>query len=236
MVIIPARLASNRFPNKVLASINGLPMVIATAKRVQNLDEVVIATDSNEVVEVAKRYNFRAVMTSKNHNSGTDRVNEAVNNLNLPPDEIIINLQADEPFIEAEVVKALIDRVKIIKERDIIMVSCYKKIDNSFANDPNHVKVVIDKFENAIYFSRSKIPYDREKHSNYFGHIGIYGFRKENLNLFCKLPLAPIEDIEKLEQLRAIYNGKKISMVRVESRSFGIDTEEDLKLALELLK
>ncbi len=236
MVIIPARLASNRFPNKVLASINGLPMVIATAKRVQNLDEVVIATDSNEVVEVAKRYNFRAVMTSKNHNSGTDRVNEAVNNLNLPPDEIIINLQADEPFIEAEVVKALIDRVKSIKERDIIMVSCYKKIDNSFANDPNHVKVVIDKFENAIYFSRSKIPYDREKHSNYFGHIGIYGFRKENLNLFCKLPLAPIEDIEKLEQLRAIYNGKKISMVRVESRSFGIDTEEDLKLALELLK
>ena len=236
MVIIPARLASNRFPNKVLASINGLPMVIATAKRVQNLDEVVIATDSNEVVEVAKRYNFRAVMTSKNHNSGTDRVNEAVNNLNLPPDEIIINLQADEPFIEAEVVKALIDRVKSIKERDIIMVSCYKKIDNSFANDPNHVKVVIDKFENAIYFSRSKIPYDREKHSNYFGHIGIYGFRKENLNLFCKLPLAPIEDIEKLEQLRAIYNGKKISMVRVESRSFGIDTEEDLKLSLELLK
>ncbi len=236
MVIIPARLASNRFPNKVLTSINGLPMVIATAKRVQNLDEVVIATDSNEVVEVAKRYNFRAVMTSKNHNSGTDRVNEAVDNLNLPPDEIIINLQADEPFIEVEVVKALIDRVKSVKERDIIMVSCYKKIDNSFANDPNHVKVVIDKFENAIYFSRSKIPYDREKHSNYFGHIGIYGFRKENLNLFCNLPPAPIEDIEKLEQLRAIYNGKKISMVRVESRSFGIDTEEDLKLALELLK
>lgn len=231
MIIIPARLESSRFPKKILADIFGKPMVIATADRVKDIDRVVIATDSDEVVELAESYGYEAVMTSKDHQSGTDRINEAAIKLGVDDEEIVINVQADEPFIEVEVVKAVYDRVK---EKDAFMVSCYKKIEASFATDPNHVKVIMDVDENAIYFSRSKIPYDREEHHGYFGHLGIYGFSKKSLSEFCSLGKSPLEDIEKLEQLRALYYGKKIAMVKVESRSFGIDTIEDLQKALEI--
>ena len=235
MIIIPARVASSRFPNKVLADIGGVPMVIATANRVSGIDEVAIATDSKEVIDVASKYGFKAVMTSENHKSGTDRINEAVDILGIDDDEIVINVQADEPFIEPEVVQSVYQRVVKAKQmrENIMMVSCYKEIDPSFANDPNHVKVIMDSKEYAIYFSRSKIPYDREEHNGYFGHLGIYGFTKKSLSEFCLLPSATLEDIEKLEQLRAIYHRKSIAMVKVESKSFGIDTKEDLVKALE---
>lgn len=237
MIIIPARMNSSRFENKILADILGLPMVIKTAKQVSSLDKVVIATDSKEVIELAKEYGFDAVLTSTEHNSGTDRINEAVNILNLSNDEIIINVQADEPFIEPEVVKAVMNRVKEIRNSDEILISsCYKEITSNLADDPNLVKVVLDEFENAIYFSRAKIPYHRDhnNNSNYFGHLGIYGFTKKSLNKFCSLKASKLENIEKLEQLRAIDNGFKISMVRVDSKSFGIDTQEDLQRALEI--
>ncbi len=235
MIIIPARTASSRFPNKVLADINGVPMVIATAKRVEGIDKVAIATDSKEVMAVAKEHGFIAVLTSDAHKSGTDRINEAASILDIRDDEIVINVQADEPFIEQEVVRSVYDRVSIAKneQEGVMMVSCYKAIDNSFANDPNHVKVILDHKGYAIYFSRSKIPYDREEHSGYFGHLGIYGFTKKSLEEFCSLENATLEDIEKLEQLRAIYYGKKIAMVEVQSNSFGIDTKEDLQNALK---
>ena len=235
MIVIPARLASSRFPKKVLVDINGVPMVVATANRVKDLDTVIIATDSEEVQKVVKPYGYTCVMTDISHKSGTDRINEAVNTLNIDENEVIVNVQADEPFIEPEVVKAVIDRVKSLN-RDFKMVSCCKKMDKWFAADPNHVKVITDINGDAIYFSRSKIPYDREEHQDYLGHLGIYGFDKRSLNNFCSFPPAPIEDVEKLEQLRAIYNGKKISMVEVESNSFGIDSPEDLKLAMETLQ
>jgi 3-deoxy-manno-octulosonate cytidylyltransferase (CMP-KDO synthetase) len=231
MIIIPARLQSSRFPKKVLADIFGVPMVIATANRVKDIDEVIIATDSDDVCKVANDYGYKSILTSKEHQSGTDRINEAAKKLNISDDEIIINVQADEPFIEADVVKALYDRVNC---SDAMIISCYKSIDNVSALDPNLVKVVLDHEENAIYFSRSKIPYDREEFDNYFGHLGIYGFRKSSLDEFCNLGNSPLEDIEKLEQLRAIYYGKKISMVKVESKSFGIDSIKDLEKALEL--
>jgi len=112
MIIIPARLASTRFPNKILANIHGLPMVIATAKRVQNLDDVAIAADTEEVVALAHDYGFKAILTSQNHQSGTDRINEAASKLSLSEDEIIVNVQADEPFIEEAVVKSVIERAK----------------------------------------------------------------------------------------------------------------------------
>jgi len=229
MIIIPARMASNRFPNKILANINGFPMVIATAKRVASLDRVVIATDSEEIINLAKTYGFDAVMTGDHHQSGTDRINEAASKLDIDDDEVIVNVQADEPFIEPEVVQSVIQKVK---DGDCFMASCYKIIGKEFANDPNHVKVITDVKENAIYFSRSKIPYDREEYLDYFGHLGIYGFTKKSLKEFCSLSPAPLENIEKLEQLRAIYHGKKIAMIKVESRSFGIDTKEDLEKAL----
>ena len=238
MIIIPARLNSSRFTNKILVDILGLPMVIRTAKQVSALDDVTIATDSSEVIELAKLHGIKAVMTSSSHNSGTDRINEAAINLNLKDDDIIINVQGDEPFIEEEVVAAVIKRVKEIKENneDIMMVSCYKKISSELADDANHVKVLLNAKNNATYFSRSKIPYHRDHYedSSYNGHLGIYGFTVKSLKEFCALPSAPIENIEKLEQLRAIYNEKKIAMVEVESKSFGIDTEEDLKNALRI--
>ncbi|MDD2698988.1 MAG: 3-deoxy-manno-octulosonate cytidylyltransferase [Arcobacteraceae bacterium] len=235
MIIIPARLKSSRFENKILADILGLPMVIRTAKRVETLDDVVIATDSLEVVELAKKYNIKAVMTSEAHQSGTDRINEASNILGLKDNDIVINVQADEPFIEPEVVKAVIDRVKSSQE-DFTMVSLYKEINSELADDPNHVKVIVDSDENAIYFSRSKIPYNRDHYTNvnYFGHLGIYGFTKKSLNQFCQFLPSNLENIEKLEQLRAISCGKKIAMVKVTSKSFGIDTKEDLENALLL--
>ncbi len=237
MIIIPARLASSRFPNKVLANINGLPMVIATAKRVEDIDAVAIATDSQEVINIAKSYGFEAVMTSDKHKSGTDRINEAAKILGVDADEIIVNVQADEPFIEPEVVQSVYTRVRkaINDNEDIMMTSCYKSINPEFASDPNHVKVIMDEQGYAIYFSRSKIPYDREEHLDYFGHLGIYGFTKKTLEKFCTLGTSPLEDIEKLEQLRALYFGRKIAMVKVESKSFGIDTQEDLQRALHEL-
>ncbi len=238
MIIIPARIASNRFPKKVLANINGYPMVIATARAVCKLDNVAIATDSQEIINLAKDYGFKAVMTSSEHKSGTDRINEASAKLNLSDDEIIVNVQADEPFIEPQVVQKVIDRVQksVQNSENLMMTSCYKLIGHSEAIDPNHVKVITDVNGYAIYFSRSKIPYDREKFDGYFGHLGLYGFTKKSLQDFCSLPPSPLENIEKLEQLRAIYHSKKIAMVEVQSKSFGIDTKEDLKKALEFFK
>ena len=238
MIIIPARLNSSRFENKILVDILGLPMVIRTARQVSSLDKVVIATDSQKVVDISKEYGFDAVLTSSEHQSGTDRINEAVNILNLDENEVIVNVQADEPFIEKEVVQAVINRVLEVKENneDTMIVSCHKEISSEFADDPNLVKVVVDEKSNAIYFSRAKVPYNRDHHENsvYNGHLGIYGFTKKSLNKFCSLNSSKLENIEKLEQLRAIDNGYKIAMVEVESKSFGIDTQEDLDNALKV--
>jgi len=236
MIIIPARLASSRFPQKVLTDIGGLPMVVRTAKAVASIDDVVVAADDEEIIATCKKYDIKAMLTSTTHKSGTDRINECANILNLSDDELIINVQADEPFIETDVVQKLYDRLKSLQEQqsEFIMASCYNAINEDAANDPNLVKVVLDEKNNAIYFSRSLIPYNRGGGATYFGHIGIYGFDKKSLNEFCNLDDAPIEDIEKLEQLRAIYHGKKISMVKVASTGFGIDTKEDLKRAIEI--
>ncbi|PHO08933.1 MULTISPECIES: 3-deoxy-manno-octulosonate cytidylyltransferase [Malaciobacter] len=240
MIVIPARLNSSRFENKILVDILGLPMVIKTAMQVSALDKVVIATDSLEVLDLAKIHGYEAVLTSNTHQSGTDRINEAVNKLDLPDDEIIINVQADEPFIEPEVVKAVINRVKEVKKNNenTMIVSCYKKITSDLADDPNHVKVILDENSKAIYFSRAKVPYHRDHYENssYNGHLGIYGFTKKSLNDFCSLKPSKLEKIEKLEQLRAIDNGYSIAMVEVDSKSFGIDTQEDLENALRIFK
>ena len=234
MIIIPARLASTRFPKKILANIHGLPMVIATAKRVQNLDDVAIACDDEEVMHLASDYGIKAIMTSCEHQSGTDRIHEAAVKLALKEDEIIINVQADEPFIEESVVQSVIERAK---STDALITSACKKVDLNHIKDPNLVKVLLNAHNNAIYFSRSTIPYDREGgFDGYFGHLGIYAFSKKSLQTFCTLPYAPIEHIEKLEQLRALYHGYSIAMVEVQSQSFGIDTPEDLEKALAFFK
>jgi 3-deoxy-manno-octulosonate cytidylyltransferase (CMP-KDO synthetase) len=235
MIIIPARIGSSRFPNKVLADIGGVPMVVRTAMTVQNIDSVVIATDSQEVVDIAAAHDIKAVMTSTAHQSGTDRIYEAAQLLGLKEDDIVINVQGDEPFIESEVVQAIYNLT--LKNRDnakILMNSCYKRITNPEADDPNIVKVVTDTEEIALYFSRAKIPYPRDHHfDSYKGHLGIYGFTLRSLSRFCTLTPAPLEEIEKLEQLRALYHGYEVAMVEVETESFGIDTPEDLEKAIK---
>ena len=236
MIIIPARLASTRFPQKVLADIGGLPMVVRTAKRVAHLDRVVVAADDEIIIKVCKEHGIEAMLTSTTHKSGRDRIHECATILNLKDDELIINVQADEPFIEPDVVESLLNRLKFLQNSNepFIMGSCFNAINAEAAKDPNLVKVVLDSKENAIYFSRAQIPYNQGGGAKYFGHIGIYGFSKKSLSEFCNLGDAPIEDIEKLEQLRAIYHQKKISMVKVASTGFGIDTQEDLKRAVEI--
>lgn len=236
MIIIPARLASTRFPQKVITDIGGLPMVVRTAKRVAHLDKVVVAADDEKIIHICKEYGIEAMLTSTTHKSGTDRIHECATILGLDDDELIINVQADEPFIEPDVVESLMKKLQSLQENkeEFIMGSCYNAINAQSAQDPNLVKVVLDAQDNAIYFSRSAIPYNQGGGAKYFGHIGIYGFSKKSLKEFCSLKDAPIEDIEKLEQLRAIYHQKKITMVKVASTGFGIDTKEDLAKAIEI--
>ena len=235
MIIIPARIGSSRFPNKVLADIAGIPMVIRTAKAVENIDKVMIATDSEEVIAIAKQHNISAILTSNKHQSGTDRIFEVVQQLNLAEDEIIINVQGDEPFIETEVVQAVYNLTKANKDNEYIMMnSCYKIITNPEADDPNIVKVVTNSDDRALYFSRAKVPYPRDHHFDaYKGHLGLYGFTVKSLRNFCMLNPTPLENIEKLEQLRALSHGYSVAMIKVDTESFGIDTPEDLEKALK---
>ena len=238
MIIIPARLGSTRFENKILADINGLPMVIATANRVAGIDEVAIATDSKRVIELANTHGYKAFMTKNTHKSGTDRIHEVVTLLELQNDELIINVQADEPFIEPQIVSAIKKRLEQLKKekKDFIMASCAKNISSNEAKDPNLVKVILNDKSEAIYFSRSIIPYSRDTDfDGYLGHLGIYGFDVKSLKEFCSLPQSSLELSEKLEQLRIIQNAKPISMIVVKSKSFGIDTKEDLTRALKEL-
>ncbi len=236
MIIIPARLESTRFPRKVLADIGGLPMVVRTAKRIEHLDRVVVAADDESIIQTCQEYGIEAMLTSTTHKSGTDRIHECATILDLPDDELVINVQADEPFIEPDVVESLMKKLKELQSsnEEFIMGSCYNSINANAAQDPNLVKVVLDEKSNAIYFSRAKIPHNQSGEAVYFGHIGIYGFSKKSLKEFCSLQDAPIEDIEKLEQLRAIYHQKNIAMVKVASTGFGIDTKEDLARAVEI--
>lgn len=234
MIVIPARLASTRFKDKILKDIFGFPMFIATAKNASKVDNVLLAVDDEEVFKIAKSYDINAVMTDKNHQSGTDRINEAVKNFGLNDDEIIINVQADEPFFESENLKIFknfaCERIK----NGAFMASCFKIVDENSANDANLVKVVCDNFDNAIYFSRSIIPYPRSECKNYKAHIGIYAYSVKNLREFCEFKESFLENTEKLEQLRALQNGKKIAMMQIDTNSIGIDCEEDYLKALKL--
>jgi len=231
MIIIPARLSSSRLPNKVLAEIKNKPMIIWCAEVASKVDDVCIATDSKKVIEICENYGFKAIMTNKNHQSGSDRIKEAADILELKKSDIVINMQGDEPFLEPEILEKVKEKLIEIKNRDFAMVSCYKEINEIQAEDPNLVKVILDKNFDAIYFSRSKIPYNRDNIPHtYFGHIGIYGFIKKSLDEFVKMK-GILEHIEKLEQLRVIENSKKIAMIKVETKSFGIDTKDDLEKA-----
>lgn len=232
MIIIPARLQSSRFPKKMLCDVLGLPMIVRTALRAKEADDVCVATDSQEIIEVCQKHNIEAIMTSPSHSSGTDRCAEVSRILGLSEDEIIINMQGDEPFLEVEILQSL---KSMMSQTQAFMGTCVKSISDSEAQDPNLVKVVVDSKNYALYFSRSCIPYNRDKiECKYFGHLGIYGFRAKNLLEFCTLPKSPLEEIEKLEQLRALYYQKSIQTLLVRTQSIGIDTQEDYQKALKV--
>ncbi|MBM0637073.1 3-deoxy-manno-octulosonate cytidylyltransferase [Campylobacter sp. VicNov18] len=234
MIIIPARLKSSRLHEKILCDIGGLPMFVATAKRVSKVDEVCIALDDERVLQIAKEHGLNAVLTSKNHESGTDRINEACEKLALKDDELIINVQADEPFIECENLFRFKEFSSVCLEKEAFMASCYKKITQEQACDPNLVKVLCDKEGFALYFSRAKIPYERSVYEESFkGHLGIYAYKVKALRTFCSLKNSALEKAEKLEQLRAIESGKKIKMLEIETKSMGIDTQKDYEKALK---
>ncbi len=209
-------------------------MIVRTAKLAQAIDDTVVACDDEETVAICSKYDVKSVLTDKNHASGTDRINEACTILGLNEDEIVVNLQGDEPFLEQAVLKSFVEFTKRCQD-DFVMTSAYKVISPTDANCPNLVKVVLDESKKAIYFSRSKIPYDRDGGLNeYFGHLGLYGFSRKSLAKFCSLKPTFLENTEKLEQLRAISNRLLISMLEVSTNSFGIDTKEDLEKALKL--
>ena len=234
MIVIPARLASTRFKNKILCEFGGVPMFIKTAKNAAKADRVLIAVDEPQILKIAQDYGFDAVLTAREHQSGTDRINEAVANAALAEDEIIINIQADEPFFESENLIKFKDFAReTIAQKGAFMASCYKYISQQAAEDTNLVKLVLDNAGFAIYFSRSLIPYPRAVCECYLGHIGIYAYSVRNLKRFCALPASVLEDTEKLEQLRAISAGEKIAMLGIETASIGIDTPADYERALK---
>lgn len=236
MIVIPARLHSTRLKNKILLDIFGTPMFIATAKNASKIDDVIIAVDDENVLKIAKNLGFKAILTKQEHESGTDRINEAVSKLNLNKNEIIINIQADEPFFEAE----NLAKFKTFATQKItngaFMASCYKIVCKTDALDTNLVKVVLDNRNFALYFSRSLVPFDRNICDKYNAHIGIYAYSVKNLHEFCAFKPSFLEKTEKLEQLRALQNAKNIAMMEIQTQSIGIDCEEDYKKALEKFK
>ena len=237
--VIPARYSSTRFEGKVLADINGKPMiqhVWEQAKQAKILDEVIIACDNEKVESVASGFGAKTVFTSKSHLSGTDRIAEVVNPLEI---KVVVNIQADEPLIQP----IMIDMVArtLLENKGISMATLRKRIDDTaLINDPNVVKVVVDKNDFAIYFSRSVIPYLAQnsdvKEPVYYKHIGLYAYTKDFLFTFKNLPASGLEKTEKLEQLRALEEGFRIKVLETKHDTIGVDTPEDLERVKEHLK
>ena len=242
VIIIPARLDSSRLPKKVLLDLKGktvIQRVYEQCLKVKNVDGVYIATDSIEIKEVCESFTDKVVITKSTHQSGTDRIGEAVSAIDC---DIVINVQGDEPFIEPSLIEALVNS---FSNSDISMSSAMSKINNiKDLQNTNVVKVVTDLHNNALFFSRSLIPFPRDvkeisiakevlEKGQFYRHIGIYGYRKDFLLKFVNMEQSYLEKVEKLEQLRALENGFKIKMIEANSSLIGIDTREDYEEALK---
>ncbi|WP_457680365.1 3-deoxy-manno-octulosonate cytidylyltransferase [Thermovibrio sp.] len=234
LIVIPARIGSTRLPRKPLITLNGVPLIVRTVRAVKAFSRnILVATDSLEVVEVLKEEGVKSALTPSELPSGTDRVYEASKEL---PFKFVINVQGDEPFVKKEHVEPVYRALKAGEEFATVATP-FKALEE--VENPNRVKVVLDKSSYAIYFSRSPIPYfrsEKPKPSSFLKHIGIYGFTKESLKTFVSWPKGKLEEIEKLEQLRIIENGRKIFVSVVSKEPLGIDTEEDLKRAEKILR
>lgn len=239
IAVIPARYASTRFPAKLLQDLGGKTVIQRTyeaAKNTQLFDDVFVVTDSILIYDEIINNGGKAIMSVKEHESGSDRIAEAVENLDV---DVVVNVQGDEPFINKEPLAKVLDVFRTDFDKKIDLASLMFEInDEKEIENPNNVKVVTDQNGFALYFSRSVIPYPREKNVGvrYMKHIGIYAFRKQALLDFYHLPMKSLEASEKLEQLRYLEFGKRIKMVETHQGSIGIDTPEDLENARQLLR
>jgi 3-deoxy-manno-octulosonate cytidylyltransferase (CMP-KDO synthetase) len=234
IAVIPARYASTRFPAKLMEDLNGKTIITRTYLAAVNthlFDDVFVVTDSVLIFDEIISNGGKAIMSIKEHESGSDRIAEAVAHLDI---DVVVNVQGDEPFIDTEPLEQLITVFKNDTDKKVDLASLMREIkDQNEIDNPNNVKVVVDQNNFALYFSRSVIPYAREKNAGvrYFQHIGIYAFRKQALLDFYSLPMKSLEASEKLEQLRYLEYGKRIKMVETSHVGIGIDTVEDLEKA-----
>ena len=245
-VLIPARLSSSRLPRKPLADIAGLPMVVRVARRaaLSGARQVVVAADDAEIIEACTAHQVRAVLTRTDHATGSDRLAEACELLGLDGDEVVVNVQGDEPLIEP----ALIDAVAALMQTHgdcVVATAAHAMNDPADLANPNVVKVVCDRQDRALYFSRAPIPWWRD--GSVAGapgigsvaplrHIGIYAFRAGFLRRFPTLEVSPLETVESLEQLRVLWHGERIAVHRSETPAgIGVDTPQDLERVRQLL-
>jgi 3-deoxy-manno-octulosonate cytidylyltransferase (CMP-KDO synthetase) len=238
VVIIPARLASTRLPNKPLADLGGKPMVVRVAERARasGAARIVVATDHADILAACAAHGIEACMTEASHPSGTDRIAEVARSLGLPDDAVVVNLQGDEPLIDPALLSACAARIGA----DVPMATCAHPLhDAADAFNPNVVKVVLDKLGRALYFSRATIPWHRDAFAQDreqlpagyvpLRHIGLYAYSNAFLQRYPQLEPSPLETIEALEQLRVLWHGVPIAVHVTDSApAAGVDTPEDL--------
>ena len=254
IIAVPARLESSRLPNKILADIAGKSMIRRTLERCRLskfIEKVILCTDNLKLKEKAEAWGFKVLLTSKDCNSGSERISTVVNELvglawesnqdklnieTLISNTSIINVQGDQPLIDPVVIDLMAKKFE--KDPNIEVITPIYKLSPDNIHNPNVVKTLVGNRKNAIYFSRSAIPHVRDKdpnqwhkHAKYWGHVGIYGFRGDVLNQWNNLPKSELEEVEKLEQLRIIDGGFKISTFEVEGNFLSVDTKEQLEEA-----
>ena len=230
VAIIPARYSSTRFPGKPLADIAGRPMIEHVYRRAaaaRGVDAVVVATDDERIAAAVERFGGAARMTAPDHRTGTDRIAEVARQLDTC--EVIVNVQGDEPLIEPEMIAEVVD--PLATDPAVLMTTSRRALtEGADYSNPHVVKVVVDRNGDALYFSRSPIPYVRdEAPGGVFRHVGLYGYRRQFLLDFAALPQTPLETAESLEQLRALEHGYRIRTVATHYDSIGVDTPEDLE-------
>lgn len=237
--MIPARYSSSRFPGKLMQDLEGESVILRTYKatlRTKLFSEVYVVTDSGIISQEIKSNGGQVIMSTKEHESGSDRIAEAVQLIEC---DVVVNVQGDEPFTDCESLKKLINVFETDNKKEIDLASLMVHIsDSNEIQNPNTVKVIVDQRNFALYFSRSPIPYQRDSKVNtrYFKHKGVYAFRKEALLDFAKLPIKMLEDSEKIECIRYLEFGKKIKMVETDVQGVEIDTPEDLQRAKFFLR
>ena len=236
LVIIPSRLAATRLPGKPLLKINGLSIISHVFKKAEEarIGEVLVATEDQEIIDDVKQNGGQAILTKNEHKTGTDRIAEFSNEFKS---DIIVNIQGDEPFINKNDLKKIIEVFNndIDNKIDIISLMISLKSNNDIIN-PNNVKVIVDKNNNSIYFSRNVIPFNRSNYKiKYFKHVGIYAFRNSYLNEFKNYIQSDLEKTEMIEAIRVIENGKKIKMIEIFNEHISIDTIDDFKIAESIL-